>query len=421
MCKRVKDFSKLLIRVFFYLLMDIVWLLSYIVSKDKSVWIFGSWFGEKFADNSKYLYLYINKYHPEIRAIWLSRNNDLINKLREKGYEAYKTYSIKGFIYSMKAYIVIIDNSLTAVNRFSIAKSKIIQLWHGSPLKKIGYDDIIFTNRIHTYKSFKSFFILIWHKIFPFLNEKYDMAIATSKLTQTRLSSAFKIPADKVLITGYPRNDILLRNNESSPFLDKIKKGRGFKYLFFYLPTFRGEINSSFDLFSNYNFNFKEIEEFLSELNGLLLIKTHPVNSIKNQALLAQVSGSKLIKIVGDFDIDGDIYPLLSCTDVLITDYSSVYFDYLLLNRPIIFAPFDIDEYIRKDREFYDSYYDVTPGPKAKSWDEVLVYIKEAIEEPEKYKTERERINKMFNQYQDANSSERVYQAIMERFYREAK
>jgi len=398
--------------------MDVVWLLSWIVPKDKNVWVFGSWFGERFADNSKYLYIYINKYHPEIRAIWLSRNNDLINKLRKKGYEAYKIYSIKGFINSMKAYIVIIDNSLAAVNRFSIAKSRIIQLWHGSPLKKIGYDDTIFTNRIHKYKSI---LVIIWHKIFPFLNYKYDMVIATSKLAQIRLSSAFKMPVDKVIITGYPRNDILLSKNVSIPFLDKIKKTHGFRYLFLYLPTFRGEINSSFDLFSNYNFNVKEIEELLSELNGLLLIKTHPVNRIKNQVLLTQVSSSKFIKIVDDYDIEGDIYPLLSYADILITDYSSVYFDYLLLNRPIVFAPFDIDDYIKKDREFYDSYYDVTPGPKAKNWEEVLVYIKEAIEEPEKYKAERERINKMFNQYQDANSSERVYKAIMEMFYREAK
>ena len=163
------------------------------------------------------------------------------------------------------------------------------------------------------------------------------------------------------------------------------------------------------------------MEEVLSKLKGFLLIKTHPVNSISNQVLLKQIEATKFIKIVSDSDIEGDIYPILRYTDVLITDYSSVYFDYLLLNRPIIFAPFDIDEYMKKDREFYDNYNDVTPGPKAKNWDEVLVYIKEAIREPEKYGKDRERICKIFNQYCDSNSSERVYKAIMGRLYSEVK
>lgn len=418
--KNVKKSLRIFGKALFYFVMDPVWLISGLVPKNKNLWVFGSWFGNKFADNSKYLFLYVKACHPEIRSIWLSRNSNVVDKLRKEGYEAYKTNSLKGFIYTMRSNFVILSNGLSDVNRFSVAKSKIIQLWHGSPLKKIGYDDEIFSSP-RNHSVLRSFIALSWHRVFPFTKEKYDMVIATSKLTQSRLSSAFKIAVDKVPITGYPRNDTLLSTKVSVTFLDKMRKAYKFKYLFFYLPTFRGEINSSFDLFANYNFDVKKIEEVLSNLNGFLLIKTHPVNSISNHALLDRVKKAHFIKTVNDPDIEGDIYPLLHDTDILITDYSSIYFDFLLLNRPIIFAPFDFENYIRKDRELYDNYNDVTPGPKAKNWDEVLMYIKEAIKEPEKYKEERERISKMFNQYRDANSSERVYKAIMGKFYSETK
>jgi len=215
--------------------------------------------------------------------------------------------------------------------------------------------------------------------------------------------------------TGYPRNDALLSNITISNVLSDIKEQYGdYKYLIFYLPTFRGQIGSEFDLFTNYGFDVSKIEKNLEEINALFLIKTHPVNCIRDEELLARVHCSKQIKIVNDSDSDGDIYPILRKTDVLITDYSSVYFDFLLLNRPIIFAPFDFENYVREDREFYDNYNDVTPGPKAKNWDEVLKYVKEAIKNPEEYESERKRVCELFNAYNDANSSERVYKAIKE-------
>ena len=419
MIENIKKLVKLISKTFFYLIMDVVWLLSCIVPKDKNLWIFGAWFGQRYCDNPKYLFEYVKQNQKGIRAIWLTKNRKLWKFLRERDIEVYMAYSLKGFCYGMRAGVAIISSGMNDVNSFVLAHKKIVMLFHGTPLKKIGYDDKVFSNKSSS--KFKSLILFIWRKIFPFTRERYNMIIATSEVALQRMASAFRVPLYNVSVAGYPRNDVLLSTKVSVTFLDKIQEAYKFKYLFFYLPTFRGEINSSFDLFTNYNFNVKKMEEVLAKLNGFLLIKTHPVNSIRNPTLLDQVKELKFIKIVDDTDIDGDIYPLLFYTDVLITDYSSVYFDYLLLNRPIIFAPFDIDEYMKKDREFYDNYYDVTPGAKAKNWDEVLMYIKEAIEEPEKYKKERERISKMFNQYQDVNSSERVYKAIMGRFYREAK
>ncbi|CDG65347.1 MAG: hypothetical protein PWQ15_982 [Methanobacterium sp.] len=119
------------------------------------------------------------------------------------------------------------------------------------------------------------------------------------------------------------------------------------------------------------------------------------------------------IYLLQDEDINQDVYKILPFTDYLITDYSSVYFDYMLLNKPIIFAPFDIDDYIKNDREFYYNYNDVTPGPKAYNWKEVLKYINKIVREPNRYKDQRKIINQKFNKYNDNKNCQRVVNEII--------
>jgi len=189
--KDVKEYLRILGKAFFYLIMDIVWLISGLVQKDKNLWVFGSWFGEKFADNSKYLFLYVKEYHPEIRPIWLTRNSELVKKLREKGYETYKTYSTNGFSYSIKAGCVIVSTGTGNINQFATNKAKKVQLWHGTPLKKIGYDNVYFSNRLRRANKFK----VIILKLFFFLDNSYDLVIATSNESKKKMVSAFR--ADK--------------------------------------------------------------------------------------------------------------------------------------------------------------------------------------------------------------------------------
>jgi len=89
--KNVKKYLKTFGKAFFYLIMDFVWLISDLGPKDKNLWVFGSWFGNKFADNSKYLYLYVKRHHLEIRAIWLTCNLELVKKPCRKKHEVYRT------------------------------------------------------------------------------------------------------------------------------------------------------------------------------------------------------------------------------------------------------------------------------------------------------------------------------------------
>lgn len=237
----------------------------------------------------------------------------------------------------------------------------------------------------------------------------YDLIISASDEVSKILTSAFGVNNNIVKTTGYPRNDIFFVKNKKNE-LDLIKKIISLKNKNFlisiYLPTHRGEGESEcvFNFFEDLN----KIDLLLNKTKIFLIIKHHyyHLSKNKNNTLF------KNIFLIEKKEESFDLYKILKKCDFLITDYSSVYFDFLLLNRPIIFFPFDINDYLKKDREFYYDYNTITPGPKAYNWEEVIKYIKIYIKNLNWYKKERERIRDIFNKYKDGKSSERVYDAI---------
>lgn len=403
------------IKIPLYLLGDIIYFISKFIPRHKNIWIFGSWLGDKFADNSKYLFLYITKNHPEIRAIWFTNSKSVFNYLKRQKYEVIKMHSFKAFMLVLMSSCVIsstgLADVLSGMSRF--VRVRAIELWHGTPLKKLEGP----TN--HSYKSILSKFINnlyeFWYKIFPF-TKQCDMVIATSDLSKESMALALNVDRKKVLVTGYPRNDIFFNNSGANfnKFKLNLREKIDFKYIFIYLPTFRSQENKQEDyLFTKYGFSPIVFQHLLEDLNAIFIFKCHYYHKRLNLSLNNNGEISQRIYNLSDEDFP-DIYPILKETNILITDYSSVYFDYLLLNRPIIFTPFDLKEFVSTEREFFYNYNDVTPGPKAKNWNEVLIYIKDSIKYPKKYELERKRVCNMFNTYHDADNSRRVFEAIVE-------
>jgi len=388
-----------------------IYLLSGFVPRRKSIWIFGSWDGKKFADNSKYLFLYVYHKQPEITGVWLSRNKTILADLRARGYKAYYMHSLRGILYSMRASCIIFSVGVSDVNRYTTKGTKSVQLWHGTPLKKLELAQARHTpTRRSSYAR-----RLIEEGLRP--NKNYDVVIATSDESKRTMKTVFS-DAREIAVTGYPRNDVLL----GAPLLSKlndeyvrhIKRELDFQFLFLYLPTYRQEASREFDLFARYGFEANTVNQTLRELNAVLIIKTHlyfKVHPYDGQADPdSEEARFERIFTLSDEDLP-DIYPLLRETAVLITDYSSVFFDYLLLDRPVIFAPFDIQQYITADRELFYDYDQVTPGPKAKDWPDVLRLLREAVQD-DSWKAERREVCTRFNKFKDSNNSERVFQVV---------
>ncbi len=380
-----------------YIFNTIMYFISYIIPKDQKLWIFGAWYGQQYSDNCKYLYEYINIKHPEIRAVWITKNKKVFESIKKKGFEVYYSSSLKGHLMSLRSGVAIVSHSkLVDLNSYIGHNIKIIQLWHGIPLKRIMNDIDDSCNNKLSISDLKQKMKIF----FPFLKEDYALIIATSSEVKKIFASAFRTKLEKIKITGYPRNDVLFnfKNNYADQNFFKV----------IYVPTFRGRIGDNLELISKSITELSQIDKIFKDMGIKLTIKLHPVNKIANNEY-DSIKESDSMR----FYEEDDLYEHLNEFDCLITDFSSIYFDFLLLDRPIIFAPFEMNNYLKEDRLLYYDYDNITPGPKAKNWYEILEYIKIIMNGIDYYKTDRNIVREKFHQYLDDESNMRVFYEIV--------
>lgn len=380
------------------LLLPIYWL-SFITPRNKNIWLFGSTFGKRFADNPRYFYLYINEFKKKSkRPIWISKNKEIIEFLNKNKYEAYYYKSLKGIYYCLIGKVYIFDNYSKDINFWTSGGAVKINLWHGIPLKKIQSDNINDKVR-HPKNNLEKL------KYFPrrLSDEKPSHYIlAASKLTRRIFKSAFR--TDRVLTCGYPRNDLLLKDSEiKNIYLDyeeeqlkQISSKKGLKIIL-YMPTFRESESAFFDVV-----NLCVFEEFLEKNNMLFCVKMH----IKSK-LISKFNNIPYNNIFV-INPDSDPYPFINLADMLVTDYSSIYFDYLFKNRPIIFFDYDREIYEKESRELYFNYDLVTPGIKAESMDSLM----NALLSEDIYEKERTRIRLKIFETDSKYASQRLYMSI---------
>ena len=325
------------------------WWLQLLIPRNKNCWVFGAWFGKKYSDNAKILYEFILENFPEVSAVWLTGNREIYDRLKKENKKTALISSLKGIYYSLIAGKIIYSSGKSDVNRFFINGAKIVHVWHGAPIKKIGLDDNLVNNPIRN---------IILKYIYPFIYGYNQHAIvSTAEIFNDILCSAFDLEPDQILLTGYPRNDIFYDKDFRHPLIEKWDSYFGKPTKIIYLPTFRG-FDSSFKPFRDYNFNFENWNTFLEKTNSIFITKGHFVDES-----FEDDSDIERIIHLSDKAIE-DVNPLLTGIDILITDYSSVYFDFLLTDKPIILSPFDFEEYISKSRELYFDYYKEIEGQK---------------------------------------------------------
>lgn len=372
---------------------------SLFIKRSKSVWAFGSYNGNNFFQNSKFLFLYVSQNEPEITAVWISKSNQIVQELQAKGYNAYTKLSFKGIYYALRAKYYISDWGMDTINSATSAGAHFIALWHGIPLKKL-------ENDIDNEKQ-REIIISLEHQILIynyFGNPK--LMISASEYDREKLASAFYVDTDKIVITGFPKLDIIFNKIENSDLLIKkeltilndLKSNRK-KVILLYMPTFRDTGRNPFDVIYE---NKKELDQFLTNNNCVFVCKAHVCNKLENNL------SDNFVLLDNSFDI----YPMLKIADILITDYSSIYFDFLLTNKPIIFFPYDIETYVSDDRSLYVNYNDFTPGEKAYDILQLINSIKHIIDGCDAYIEARNQLKNKLFVYQDGDSSLRTTEII---------
>lgn len=324
------------------LVFALVRLLNRIVGRRKGIVLCSGWQGQRFADNSRYLFLYLNEHREALgleKVVWITRSEKIRKALREAGYEAYKLYSLRSFYYHLAAGYFFYDQFFSDFLRPLSGDAVRVNLWHGMPIKKFG---------------------CLIEGIDWRLQKGY--LLTCSPLGDQTIGRAFAISPRQALHGMYPRNHYLLHPMpflmpEEERLLKQIKeKKRQNKRIVFYLPTFRktdpvflGEKNPE---------RLQAFFRFLENRDYFLVTKLHFKDLTDHAPAAASIPSGTMLNL----SPETDIYPFLKETDLLITDYSSVLFDFLYLRKDIIGYVYDLDYYQQQDQGLLFDYASLPAG-----------------------------------------------------------
>lgn len=367
-----------------------------IIIKNEKKYIFFSL--PDFQGNSRAIFEFLYSNQDENEYIWLFyQKNKKLEEAIVNEYPKIKVYHVKSLIgifhYMTSKYIFSTHKSFLGIK----SKGQIhIELWHGMPFKSMGYMEKIPKKVLYS--------------------NKIDILVSTSSLTKNLLAACFKINGEKIKITGQPRCDYLNKENK------KIKKKLGIKEkekILGYFPTFREGFMTRKEGKSIIGDNFFRIEDyceeefhkFLEENNLKLVMKLHPYEERIYNNL--KISTPNIILLTTEILEENliDLYEVLNEVDILITDYSSIFIDYLNRQKPMIFLIPDFNEYQSRRGVLLEPIEEWLPGTIITTQNELQnEIIKNLVDENYGVK-ERLKV-KYFNKYSDNKNSERLLNEI---------
>lgn len=363
-------------------LSKLITLLLSLVPTSKKIWAFNSY--PDFTDNPYGFFYKVHPKRPDVTFVWLVSEKGAVERIRNQvsGSNVLVFYkkSFWGLWYFLRSGYLFVSHGI--FDQYSAAHSSkiVVVLWHGMPLKRICYMEPQTTWVTYT-----------------------DYVIATSELFQDIMSQSFRTDLNHTLVVGQPRNDLLF---EKTDFFEKCRINRAaYRKVGIWLPTYRysivqqrtdGTFHENQLLFLTFD-DLKELNEFLRQEEQLLIVKLHPMDYLQTVEL---PSFSNLM-IIKQHEFHSQLYPLLGNCDYLLTDYSSVWLDYEILDKPIGFVCDDFETY-EKGRGFtVFNIREQLPGPILKNKGELKSFLQNL---PEK----KEPKASAFNSYKDGCSSERL-------------
>lgn len=357
--------------------------------------VFDSSLGKSYSGNPRHIFEYMveNGYQEKYECTWFYSNTPY--PIPGDGYQfRYGRFRYLYYMATAKIWIFDCRQPEWLIKRKNCFY---IQTWHGTPLKRLvlDMDDVFMMNEsdIKTYQSGFVKNVQIW-----------DFLISQNPFSSVTFQRAFAFERDMLEI-GYPRNDILFsKNNEEDIALLKQRLGLPKdKKILLYAPTFRDD---EFEENSSYKFSPKLSFDLLQEAlkdDYILIVKYHYL-------IMDYIDWFPYKDFIYHFDQSDDIAELFLVSDMMITDYSSVMFDYSILRRPMLFYAYDLEKYKNELRGFYFDYEDEIPGPISADTEtlirDILQYDASVYEE--KY----EKFCRKYNPWDDGHASEKVVEMI---------
>ncbi|MGN0613546.1 MAG: CDP-glycerol glycerophosphotransferase family protein [Porcipelethomonas sp.] len=355
--------------------------------------------------NGRYIFLYSNLgFRDNVRAVF--------DHLIEHGYN--KKYKIIVSINDWEKYAETNEKNVKYISNtrglFSFFRSKycyycfgkypvkpsknqvVFNLWHGMPLKRVG-------NMVkgHEKTSYNYFTHLL----------------CTSEFFRDIMKKSFNASDKQIFICGQPRTDEMLApipaEDEMTAKAELLGYDNRFSKMILWLPTFREDSGTELDILSEVQ--LAKLDKMLGESGWAMLVKLHPLSSAEPH----KCGNYEHISIIGNEELEDALigfYPLIGMSSCLITDYSSVYFDYMLLDRPIGFAISDIESYGSGRGFVFDDPLTMMPGDIIRNGDEFLRFVSRIIEGKDDFVNYRRKLSAQFNKYCDDKNCQRVLSVI---------
>ncbi|MGG4178484.1 CDP-glycerol glycerophosphotransferase family protein [Virgibacillus pantothenticus] len=362
----------------------------------KRLIVFESFLGKQYSDNPRAIYEYLKKVHPDFRMYW-SVDRKYEKNFLNKDIRTCKRLSFK-WVYLMARAEFWVTNSRLPLWIPKPKHTTYIQTWHGTPLKKLALDmEEVYMPGTNTTKYKENF-----------VNEvnKWDYLVSPNAYSTKIFRRAFAFKGE-IVESGYPRNDYLINSNNDYT-VSKIKTAADLpkdKKIILYAPTWR---DNQFYSKGSYKFNLQiDLEKMREELQEeyILVLRLHYLIS-------ENIDLSRYGNFVYDLSHYGDIKDLYLISDILITDYSSVFFDFANLKRPILFFTYDLEQYRDTLRGFYFDIEKNAPGALVKDTLQIIYEIRKV--ERNGYnpsKIAREFYNK-FCYLEDGNATKRLVEKV---------
>jgi CDP-glycerol glycerophosphotransferase (TagB/SpsB family) len=364
------------------------------IPKNDNWWIFPvCGFNHTFSGNERAVFEHV-KEDESIKKIILTRSRHV--QVTGKNVVVVPLHSPEGQGYLLRSKVVFIKHTPTRNIEYSLspAHHDFINLWHGIPLKRIGVASLDQQNNLEA--------LQIEHG-------KCKAVIASSKIDRMAMSSAFyPLTYNDVWVTGLPRNDFVVCEESALPkdmFADmaRIRKMLDGRRLVLYAPTFRNGKQASY-----YSFTRAEKRRL-----QLLLKKHHCVLGVREHLADKSRSYSRDLKEIGAIDLGdkrfSNIEVIYRLADVLVTDYSSCFIDFMLTEKPMISFAYDYDSYINKERGFFYDMSTVFPGPICKDFESVIKSLDSQLRGIDRHDDQQyQNAKDIFFEFNDAFNAKRV-------------
>ena len=342
------------IKILVYIFLEVMTkTLFFVIPKRKNQIMFGAWFGMKYIDNTKHVFEYLLD-DNKLNVLWYTKDRSIYNKLREEGKPVVLANSLKAIWCQLRTKLFVSTVQMAEFNTFFVTHCKYLDLGHGHPIKDCG--DIV------NNKQSRFFFKL--HQLYV----DYYSAVCGELAAKIAISDHNTKP-DHVYFVNFARNDVFFNGAFKNKELCNLPPYKG--KLIVYMPTHRDEGRKTLKMQDV--FDLDALNQLCEETNSYFIVKKHFYHRNESENL----TNYKRIIDLSSTNIDPQLF--LYKADILVTDYSACYVDYLLLNRPIIFYHFDYDEFQKKERSLLIPFSDINIAPKVRDKKLFVSILKEEI------------------------------------------